>query len=102
MNPALKWLIPLVFALALLAGCASTPDKEQRCASYAEVYQLYLASTEVRPVSKEEVAAATAAAIFLRTYCGWTGSTTAPKARGAKPTPEVDENGVPVIHPPAN
>lgn len=95
-------ILALCAALALLAGCASTPDKEQRCASYAEVYQLYLASTEVRPVSKEDVAAATAAAIFLRTYCGWTGSTTAPKTRGAKPTPEVDENGVPVIHPPAN
>ncbi len=101
MKPALT-MLALCAALALLAGCASTPDKEQRCTSYAELYQLYLASTEVRPVSKEEVAAATAAAIFLRTYCGWTSSTTAPKTRGAKPTPEVDENGVPVIHPPAN
>jgi|GEM_PF-4008862 len=81
-------ILALCAALALLAGCASTPDKEQRCVSYAEVYTLYLASTEVRPVSKEEVAAATAAAIFLRTYCGWTAT------RGN------DANGVPVIHPP--
>ena len=83
-------ILALCAALALLAGCSSTPDKEQRCASYAEVYTLYLASTEVRPVSKEEVAAATAAAIFLRTYCGWTAT------RGN------DANGVPVIHPPAD
>lgn len=95
-------LLAFCVALALVAGCSTTADKDKRCATYTDVYTLYLASTEVRPVSKEEVAAATAAAIFLRTYCGWTGSTTAPKTRGAKPTPEVDENGVPVIHPPAH
>lgn len=81
--------LALTLALGLLVGCASGPDKDQRCETYAEVYTLYLASTEVRPVSPEEVAAATAAAIFLKTYCGWTA------------TRAVDANGVPIIHPPA-
>ena len=93
-------ILALCAALALLAGCSSTPDKDKRCATYADVYTLYLASTEVRPVSKEESAAAAAAAIFLRTYCGWTGNTTA-ATKGAKPKPEVDANGVPIIDPPA-
>ena len=96
-------ILSLCAALALLAGCSSMPDKDKRCATYADVYTLYLASTEVRPVSKEESAAAAAAAIFLRTYCGWTGNTTAAAkgVKGAKPEPEVDANGVPIIHPPA-
>jgi hypothetical protein len=97
---AIVTLLALCAALALLAGCASTPDKEQRCASYAQVYELYLASTQVRTVSKEEIAAATAAAIFLQAYCGWTDSTSEPGTRGLESGPEVDGNGVPVIHPP--
>ena len=99
MKPTLT-LLALCAALALLAGCSSMPSKEQRCASYAEVYTLYLASTEVRPVSKEEVAAATAAAVFLRTYCGWSGDTSTPATKSAQPEPEIDANGVPIIHPP--
>lgn len=97
-------LLALCVALALVAGCSTTADKDKRCATYADVYTLYLASTEVRPVSKEESAAAAAAAIFLRTYCGWTGKTTTPATkgtRGAKPEPEIDANGVPIIYPPA-
>ena len=97
-------ILALCVALALVAGCSTTADKDKRCATYADVYTLYLASTEVRPVSKEESAAAAAAAIFLRTYCGWTGKTTAPATkgtRGAKPEPEVDANGVPIIYPPS-
>lgn len=79
----------IITACASLLGCASMEDKDKRCATYADVYTLYLSSTEVRPVSKEESAAAAAAAIFLRTYCGWTAT------RGN------DANGVPVIVPPA-
>jgi hypothetical protein len=82
--------IALTVALGLLVGCASGPDQDQRCETYAEVYSLYLASTEVRPVSHEEIAAATAAALFLKTYCGWTA------------TRAVDANGVPILYPPSN
>ncbi|MDX1996320.1 MAG: hypothetical protein SF066_01265, partial [Thermoanaerobaculia bacterium] len=57
-------LLAFCVALALVAGCSTTADKDKRCATYADVYTLYLASTEVRPVSKEESAAAAAAAIF--------------------------------------
>ena len=86
-------LAKIIIALAMLfsPGCASDgsfPDREQRCGHYSNVYALYIASTAVRPIAKEEAAAALAATIFLRTYCGWTG------------TKAVDVNGVPVIQPP--
>jgi len=83
----MKTLIAIL-TLCLFSGCAWFQDKERRCAAYEEVYTAYRASMEVRPVSPEEVAAATAAAVFLRNYCGWTAT------RGN------DANGVPVIHPP--
>lgn len=94
---------PIVIALGLLAvglagviltGCAGMKDKEQRCATYGDAYSLYLATTAVRPVSKEESAGAAAAAIFLRAYCGWVG----PKAGPGSST--VDSNGVPILYPP--
>jgi hypothetical protein len=94
---------PLTLALVLLAiglagvlftGCAGMKDKEQRCATYGDVYSLYLATTAVRPVSKDESAGAAAAAIFLRAYCGWVG----PKAGPGSST--VDSNGVPILYPP--
>lgn len=86
--------------LAFLSGCASPSDKDQRCATYADAYALYIGTTAVRTPSKEEVAAAAGAAIFLRAYCGWTGNTTA-ATKGANPKPEVDANGVPIIYPPS-
>lgn len=81
-------ILALCAAASLLAGCASNPDKDKQCATYAEVYELYVPTADVRPVSKEEVAAATAAAIFLRSYCGWTAT------RGN------DSNSVPILRPP--
>jgi hypothetical protein len=86
-------LIAVLFCACLFTGCAGMDSKEKRCSTYADAYTLYLSTTEIRPVSKEEAAAAATAAIFLRTYCGWVG----PKD-GI--TPSEDANGVPVIFPP--
>ncbi|MFN0068329.1 MAG: hypothetical protein ACKVYV_11910 [Limisphaerales bacterium] len=73
--------------LALLTGCASNPDdKAKQCATAEAAYQAYLADAKLRPVSNDEARIATAAALFLRTYCGWNA------ARGG-----VDANGVPVV-----
>lgn len=82
------------FLAVLFTGCAGLKDKESRCSAYSDAYSVYLATSAIREVSKDEKTAATAAAIFLRTYCGWT----APK--GA-PEDAVDSNGVPKVNPPA-
>lgn len=84
-------IMSIIAVALLLAGCAGMDTQEKRCATYGDMYALYLATVEVRPVSAEESAAAAAAAIFLRAYCGWTGP------RGIAVT---DTNGVPVIMPP--
>lgn len=91
----------MVAILAGLAACSTgcNTTKADRCEKYVSVYQLYLASTAVRPVSKEETAAAAAAALFLTTYCGWHGETAAP---GAKAGPPRTVHGVPVIFPPGS
>lgn len=87
-------LITVLFIACLFTGCAtgSLDTKEKRCAGYGDIYSLYLATAEIREVTPEERTVAAAAAIFLRTYCGWT----APKGVGET----LDANGVPVIYPP--
>lgn len=87
-------LVAIGLLCVALTGCASMEDKEKRCSTYADVYTLYLATTEIRPVSKEESAAASVAAIFLRTYCGWSGPRSGPGIS------TVDSNGVPILYPP--
>lgn len=86
------WGLALVFvAVALMTGCASGPEaKVKQCSHYAVIYETYTATVGegLREASKEEVIAATAAAAFLRAYCGWT------------PTRGLDENGVPILVPP--
>lgn len=56
------------------------------------VYELYQSSLLVREPSKDEIAAAKAAAAFLSLYCGWQTSST---ERGLN----TDVNGVPIIVP---
>ena len=85
----MKLNLTIIALAALLAACSTTPEgKARRCTAYSEVYSLYLASAEVRQPSKEEIAGAAAAALFLRIYCGWVGP------RGVEVN---DANGVPVI-----
>lgn len=86
-------LIAFLFTACLLSGCATGSSKPDRCGYYSDAYSLYLSTTTLRPVSKEESSSAAAAAIFLRTYCGWTGPKGSPF--------DVDENGVPIVFPPA-
>ena len=84
----------LVLSLFLLAGCSSTPDKSQRCSSYAAAYNAYQAISAQRTPSKDEVMAAQAAAAFLSMYCNWGPAAAAGRELG------VDQNGVPIIVPP--
>lgn len=88
-------LIAILFVACLFTGCTTTglDTKEKRCTAYSDAYSLYLATAEIREVSKDEKAAASAAAIFLRTWCGWT----APKGG---PSGTVDKNGVEIVYPP--
>ena len=86
-------IIAVLFLACLFTGCASMETKQQRCSAYSDAYAVYLATAEIRDVSQDEKRAAVTAAIFLRTYCGWTAP------RGA-PADTTDKNGVPVIYPP--
>lgn len=87
----MKKLIPSL-VIGLLIGCASSPDKEQRCASYRQIYEMYQASLLVREPSEDERRIAAAAAVFLTAYCGWTAAAT---DRGIS----TDPYGVPIIVP---
>lgn len=75
----MKRFRPVIIAACLFAaclfvpGCAGTLDTtDKRCNAASAVYEAYLASTLVRQPSKDETAAANAAAIVLRLYCGYT------------------------------
>lgn len=86
----------LLFAWLIGSGCQTAPEKAQTCESAAALYQAYQASLETgRPVSKEEIVAATSAGAFLRWYCGWTN----PVSRGLTGAIH-DGNGVPVLKAP--
>lgn len=83
----------LLFAWLTGSGCQTAPEKAQTCETAAGLYAAYQASLETgRPVSKEEIVAATSAGTFLRWYCGWTN----PVARGLTGAIH-DRNGVPVL-----
>jgi hypothetical protein len=90
----MKLIIPLLSILLVITGCAGKTDRTERCTHYSAIYEAYLTTTTLRPVSKEEAAAAAVAAVFLRTYCGWSG----PKAGSM--TDVEDANGVPNVFPP--
>lgn len=94
-------LLLLILAVAF-SGCASVDTKQDRCALYEQVYTAYLASTQIgRPLSSEEVMAATGAALFLRLYCGWLPeSNNAGGAKRGRVSDAVDANGVLVIKKP--
>lgn len=93
----MKWKIKLallaavgIAALAFLVGCAGNPKtSEGRCENYVALYETYLATTALRPVSKEESAAAMVASVFLRTRCGWQSTRAG-----------TDAQGVPILAPP--
>ena len=86
----------LLFAGMVGAGCQTGPEKVQTCEESAALYQAYQASLETgRPVSKEEIVAATSAGAFLRWYCGWTN----PVSRGLTGAIH-DAHGVPVLKAP--
>lgn len=62
----------LFLASLFLPGCAgSMGTPADRCATASALYEAYLASTTIREVSKDETAAAAAAALVLRLQCGW-------------------------------
>lgn len=95
--------LPMIFA-ALLAcamcvstGCQSTGDASNRCEYYSSAYLAYQAIAEVRSedVSKEEIMAARAAAVFLRAYCGWSADPAA-AAKSGRAEPK-DANGVLIL-----
>lgn len=86
----------LLFAWLTGSGCQTAPENAQTCEDSAALYQAYQASLATgRPVSKEEIVAATSAGAFLRWYCGWTN----PVSRGLTGAIH-DGNGVPVLKAP--
>lgn len=88
-----KTLLSLTLACAALGlagflatGCATaTPEGQSACDAARAAYEVYLADRALREPTPEEVRWAAAAALFLRTQCGWTA------ARG------VDAHGVPIV-----
>ena len=85
MKTTLTLLAAVCAAAFINAGCASGPDRQTACDTARAAYEVYLADRELRQPTPEEVRWATAAALFLRTQCGWT------PARG------LDVNGVPIV-----
>ena len=74
-----------------LIGCLSPAQKAQTCESASALYAAYQASLATgRPVSKDEIVAATSAGAFLRWYCGWTN-------RSTRAMTASDSNGVPIL-----
>lgn len=88
----MKEIIPILCAVALLAGC-KTVTKEDACSAAITAYTVYLAviNADGKP-SNDQILAAQAAAAVLTQQCGWTN----PKRNLLA----FDQNGVQKVLPP--
>jgi len=91
-------LVGCALLASFLVGCMTPAQKEWTCATAQAAYASYQSVIEAgHKPSQNEVYAATAAATFLRLWCGWVPDYTEKTA--ACGAPVVDENWVPKIVP---